>query len=145
MRAVMPWLEDSDAPACRAWAELEVLASRVYAELRDRGVISHKGEARSILDDYRRLRATQIILARELGMTTASRMAIRADGTRAAVDLATALANHRAGGSLTSAPDENIGSNGLTTHGSDARNSDQPEEHPSRALPLEEPTSKEGD
>ncbi len=31
MQIVVPWLEPSDYPTCRAWA-VEVLASRVYAE-----------------------------------------------------------------------------------------------------------------
>ena len=34
MRAAMPWLEDSDIPACRGWAELEILSTTKLAELR---------------------------------------------------------------------------------------------------------------
>ena len=92
MRAVMPWLEPSDAPAVRAWAELEYLAGHVYAALRGFGVLNREGEARRLLDDYRKLRQTQVVLARELGMTPAARMAIRANGTKAALDLAAAMA-----------------------------------------------------
>lgn len=93
MRAVMPWLEDSDLPVCRAWAELETLSSRVFAELREGGVINSNGDARRLLDDYRKLRQTQVTLSRELGMTPAARMAIKASGTRAPLDLAAAMAN----------------------------------------------------
>jgi hypothetical protein len=93
MRTVMLWLEESDLPTCRAWAELEVLSSRVYAELRDGGVINGEGEARRLLDDYRKLRQTQVTLSRELGMTPAARMAIKANGSRAPIDLAAALAS----------------------------------------------------
>ena len=92
MRVAMPWLEDSDLPVCRSWAELEVLGSRVYAELRNRGVIGAEGDARRLLNDYRTLRATQLAFARELGMTPAARMALKTSGTRAAFDLAAAMA-----------------------------------------------------
>jgi hypothetical protein len=47
MRGVMPWLEPSDT-------------NRVYAELRNSGVINGEGEARRLLDDYRKLRQTQV-------------------------------------------------------------------------------------
>jgi hypothetical protein len=84
MRAVMHWLEPSDFTTCRAWAELEILAGEVYAALRTMGVINAEGDARRLLDDYRKLRQTQAVYARELGMTPAARMAIKATGTRAA-------------------------------------------------------------
>ena len=92
VRAVMPWLEPSDFPTVRAWAELEILAGQVYAALRGFGVLNREGEARRLLDDYRKLRQTQVVLARELGMTPAARMAIKANGTKAALDLAAAMA-----------------------------------------------------
>jgi hypothetical protein len=94
MRAAMHWLEPSDLPTCRAWAELEFLAGQVYAVLRTLGVVNPKGEGRRLLDDYRKLRQTQAVYARELGMTPAARMAIKASGTRAALDLAGAMAKH---------------------------------------------------
>jgi hypothetical protein len=92
MSAVMPWLEPSDMPAARAWAELEYLAGQVYAALRAMGVLNKEGEGRRLLDDYRKLRQTQAVLARELGMTPAARIAIKANGTKAAVDLVAAMA-----------------------------------------------------
>jgi hypothetical protein len=92
VRAVLPWLEPSDFPAVRAWAELEYLAGQVYAALRVGSVINAKGEARRLLDDYRKLRQTQAMLSRELGMTPAARMALKASGTRAAFDLAAEMA-----------------------------------------------------
>jgi hypothetical protein len=88
MRAVMPWLEEADAPTCRTWAEL---ASRVYAALRDQGVLNPEGEARRLLDDYRKLRQTQAIFTRELGMTPAARQALKAN-SKATFDLAPAFA-----------------------------------------------------
>src|SRR5713226_8013436 len=92
MRGVMRWLEPSDMPACRAWAEMEYLAGQVYAVLRGAGVFNQKGEARRLLTDYRQLRQAQLGFARELGMTPAARMAIKATGTRAAFDLAAQMA-----------------------------------------------------
>ena len=92
MRMVMHWLEPSDFATCRAWAELEILAGQVYATLRAMGVVNGKGESRRLLDDYRKLRQTQAVFARELGMTPAARMALKASGTRAALDLPAMLA-----------------------------------------------------
>jgi phage terminase small subunit len=93
VRAVLPWLEPADGPAVRAWCELEYLCSQTYAALRAFGVVNPRGEARRLLDDYRKLRQTQIVLSRELGMTPAARMAIKASGGRAPLDLAAAMAN----------------------------------------------------
>ena len=75
---VMPWLEEVDYPHAYAWAELEFLALRVWAVLDEQGVINSKGDARRLLDDHRKLRATQNQLAAQLGMTPASRASIRA-------------------------------------------------------------------
>lgn len=49
MRTAMPWLEDSDLPACRAWSELEVLASRAYGELLDNGLVNEHGQPRNMI------------------------------------------------------------------------------------------------
>jgi hypothetical protein len=87
VRAVLPWLEPADWPTVRAWCELEYLAGQVYAALRTYGVVNPSGEARRLLDDYRRLRQVQLQYATALGMSPAARMAIRANGTRAAFDL----------------------------------------------------------
>src|ERR1039457_5541721 len=32
MRTEMPWIEPSDLPACRAWAELEILGACAFSE-----------------------------------------------------------------------------------------------------------------
>jgi hypothetical protein len=93
MRQVMPWLEPSDWPTCRAWAELEFLAGQVYAALRALGVLNKAGEARRLLDDYRRLRQAQLQYATALGMSPAARMTVKANGRRAPLDLVAAMAN----------------------------------------------------
>ena len=87
VRSVLPWLEPSDYPAVRAWCELEYLAGQVYAVLRAGSVVNAAGEGKRLLDDYRKLRLAQAIYSRELGMTPASRMALKATGTRTAFDL----------------------------------------------------------
>jgi hypothetical protein len=91
MQSVTPWLEEADVPACRGWAELEILSSTVFAELKRGGVLNKDGEERRLLNDYRGLRQTQLSYERELGMTPAARLAIKADGTRAALDLVAAM------------------------------------------------------
>jgi hypothetical protein len=92
LRGVMPWLEQSDLPACRAWAELEILSTTVFAELHRNGILNTEGEPRRLLGEFRQLRQAQLAFERELGMTPAARMAIKANGTRAAFDLAAAMA-----------------------------------------------------
>ena len=93
MRTAMPWLETSDLPACRAWAELEILGANAFSELLTMGLLNAKGEPRRLLTDYRQLRQVQLSYERELGMTPAARMTIKASGTKAALDLAAAMAN----------------------------------------------------
>jgi len=87
VRSVLTWLEPSDFPAVRAWAELEVLATQVFAVLRAGSVVNAAGEGKRLLNDYRQLRLAQAVFSRELGMTPASRMALKATGTRTAFDL----------------------------------------------------------
>jgi hypothetical protein len=92
MRAAMPWLEPSDLPACRAWAELEILGAHAFSELVGTGLLNAHGEPRRLLTDYRQLRQAQLSYERELGMTPAARMAMKASGTRAALDFVAAMA-----------------------------------------------------
>jgi hypothetical protein len=94
MFQLMPWLEPSDRSMARGFAELEIMCGQAYAVLRAMGIINAKGDGRRLLDDYRKLRQTQAVYARELGMSPASRMALKASGTRAALDLAGAMAKH---------------------------------------------------
>jgi hypothetical protein len=83
----MLWLEASDFPAMRARSEREYLSKQVCAALASMGVLNRQGEARRQLFEYRQLQATQVMLARELGLTPAARMAIKATGSHAALDL----------------------------------------------------------
>jgi hypothetical protein len=92
LRVVAPWIEASDIPIARRWCELEFLIARVYAELRTTGPVNGKGEGKRLVHDYRLLVQTQSMLASQLGLSPAARMTIKANGTRAALDLAAAMA-----------------------------------------------------
>jgi hypothetical protein len=83
MRAEMPWLAPADLPACRAWAELELLGARAFVELEANGVTNAAGEPRRLLGDFRAIRQAQLAFERELGMTPASRMALHVGDSRA--------------------------------------------------------------
>jgi hypothetical protein len=95
----MHWLEDSDLPASRGWAQMEILCTIAFADLRDRGILNRRGDPRRLLTDFRQLRMAQLAYERELGMTPAARMAIKASGTRAAFDLAAAMVRTKVEGS----------------------------------------------
>jgi hypothetical protein len=73
---------------------LEAVETRgqAYAALRTLGVLNRAGEARRLLNDYRLLRQTQAGLSAALGMTPLARVQLKATSTRAALDLAAAMA-----------------------------------------------------
>src|SRR2546422_7307111 len=73
LQVVMPWLATADEPACRAWAQLEVLATLAFAELRTNGLTTPRGEPRRMLDEYRKLRTAQLRYQHALGMTPQAR------------------------------------------------------------------------
>ena len=83
MHAAMPWLAAADLPACRAWAELEILGARAFAELEENGITNAAGEPRRLLGEFRQLRQAQLAFERDLGMTPSSRMTLRVGGARA--------------------------------------------------------------
>jgi hypothetical protein len=85
-RVALPWLEDADAPAVKAWAQLELLAQRAYDSLREGGILNAAGEPRSLLDVFQRLRKTALAFEKELGMTPKSRAEIRSGSRSLPVD-----------------------------------------------------------
>src|SRR5436309_8722112 len=94
MHAAMPWLAAADLPACRAWAELEILGARAFAELEENGITNAAGEPRRLLGEFRQLRQAQLAFERDLGMTPAARMSLRVGDSRArSTDILTALAD----------------------------------------------------
>jgi hypothetical protein len=88
VRKVVPWLTDADTPTIRAWCQLELLSDAAYKILRERGIINQAGEPRRLLTDFRQLKAIQLLHAEKLGLTPASRVAIKAGLDNSAFDLA---------------------------------------------------------
>jgi hypothetical protein len=90
MKQVMPWIDPADEPACRQWAQLEVLADMAHTILRKIGITSNGGEPRRLLTDFRQLRLAQLQFARELGLTPLSRSQLKLRTENSAFDLAAA-------------------------------------------------------
>lgn len=91
MRLAMPWVDDADLPAARAWAELEIIGSHVFADLITKGVTTASGDPRRLLSEFRMLRAAQLRYEEALGMTPAARMSLKVGASRSrALDAATA-------------------------------------------------------
>jgi hypothetical protein len=93
LRVIAPWIGESDVPLARRYCELEILASLVYAELRDHGILNRDKEARRLLNDYRMLAASQAILARELMISPAARRALKVHSKHATYDVVGAMAS----------------------------------------------------
>lgn len=72
LRKVCPWIGESDLPAARAWAQLNILSEIAYARLRDED-IGPGGEPRKLLAEFRALKAAELADSRELGLTPATR------------------------------------------------------------------------
>jgi hypothetical protein len=112
MRNVMPWLEESDIPSCRAWAQLEILADQAFSVLRAMGLVNGQGEPRRLLTDYRQIRTAQLGFGNALGMTPAARQALKTSRDGAAFDLAAAAlatpgdVDENAGAAIVAANDE---------------------------------------
>lgn len=81
MRTLMPWIDLSDIPCARAWAELEILGANIFAELIANGVTNSEGEPRRLLTELRQLRQLQLAYERDLGMTPAAKVSIKASST----------------------------------------------------------------
>jgi hypothetical protein len=52
--------EPADEPACRVWAELEILADRAFIILQTIGIIDRAGNPKRLLTDFRQLRQAQL-------------------------------------------------------------------------------------
>ena len=44
LRTVAPWIEGSDLPCARSWAELEILGAACFRELVEKGVLNSEGQ-----------------------------------------------------------------------------------------------------
>jgi phage terminase small subunit len=94
LRVVAPWIEPSDESTARAYCELEIMGAQIFAALSKMGdavVRTSKDgkdlEVRKLVDAHRTMKLAQLAYARELGLTPASRLMIKANGTLAAFDL----------------------------------------------------------
>ena len=98
MYQVMPWLQETDKPAVRSWAELELIGAMVFGQLATDGVTNGNGSKR-LLTDWRLLKLAQLAYERDLGMTPASRAALGLDVARGKYygDLATRVSRIRNG------------------------------------------------
>jgi phage terminase small subunit len=59
---------------------LELLATVIYARLRDEGLITESGEPKKLLGEYRSVRHSQLAIAKELGLTPAARRQLAESG-----------------------------------------------------------------
>ncbi len=73
---IAPWLTEADDPMARRFCELQVLVEQVYAFVRAGAVVNGVGEVKTAVDAHRRLTLAQVHIARELGLTPASRTAL---------------------------------------------------------------------
>lgn len=80
LQTIAPWLQESDLPVLRGFAELEYLARRVFALIREGGILTDKGDGKRLLDQYRSLRATQAQIAAALGLTPMARRELTSKG-----------------------------------------------------------------
>jgi phage terminase small subunit len=99
LRVVAPWIEPSDESTARAYCELEIMGAQIFAALSKMGdsvvrttTDGKDLDVRRLVDAHRQNKLAQLAFARELGLTPAARMAIKATGTHAAIDLAGQMA-----------------------------------------------------
>ncbi len=88
VRRLCPWLAASDGPTIRVWCEIEILATVLFGRLRDEGLLTPAGEPLKLLSEYRALRAAQLTVARELGLTPSARRALAGKGLDLAAEFA---------------------------------------------------------
>ncbi len=91
LRRICPWINDSDVPTCRAWAQLNLMADLCYARLKNEGFTTDSGEPKRLMAEYRALRSAELQYARELGLTPAARRQMAGLGEEG-TDLAAAFA-----------------------------------------------------
>jgi phage terminase small subunit len=94
LRVVAPWIEPSDESTARAYCELEIMGAQIFAALSKMGdavVRTSKDgkdlEVRKLVDSHRTMKLAQLAYARELGLTPAARMAIKATVAHTPFDL----------------------------------------------------------
>jgi hypothetical protein len=97
MRNALPYLTEADIPACRAWAEMELISVSLFAAIMSAGAVRDAdGDvfARRVVDDHRKVKLAQLAFERELGMTPMARAQLRATdrGNPGGMDLVAMMA-----------------------------------------------------
>jgi hypothetical protein len=86
-----------------------VLLSQVYAAIREKGAFKADGETRGLVDTHRRLTQTQSMLATQLGLTPAARIAMQANSRNVDVDIDAALGRMEKVKAVSTDPDDQDG------------------------------------
>jgi len=71
--AALPWLRESDKPAVRSWADLELTCAELAFWLSSLGLVNGQGEPRRLVTELRQFRAQKLQYETALGMTPLSR------------------------------------------------------------------------
>jgi len=101
MQKLMPWIEPSDMPAVRSWAELELIGACIFDEIMKRGLFTQArkgkpgGAVSQLIGELRNTRNAQLRFGVQLGMTPLARQMLRASGD-APDDLVAAFARDEA-------------------------------------------------
>ncbi|MBV8847377.1 MAG: hypothetical protein JO307_31595, partial [Bryobacterales bacterium] len=79
---VMPWIRGEHLPTLRKWCEMELIRLAAFSAITQDGILSVDRKtkdigARRLVDDYRKLAMSQMVIERELLMTPASRAQLR--------------------------------------------------------------------
>lgn len=90
LKQAAPWLQDSDLPLVRRWAELQTIISHVYAELKEHGFLDTERTPRPLIETYRRLVLAQTTIAAQLGLSPLARRQLALSSERD--DIASLLA-----------------------------------------------------
>lgn len=111
LRTIAPWLQDTDLPVLRGFAELEWLARRVFALLKEEGILSPKtNDVKKLVSEYRSLRSAQASIASQLGLTPMARRELTtklADGFDFAVEMTKVMDAEREAAETVKEPEKN--------------------------------------
>jgi hypothetical protein len=105
LRKVCPWLQQSDLPALRMYAELEIIGVQLFAALVDADgtfKVTSTGDdgqviAKRLIDDHRKNRLAANALANALGLTPLARRQIKSKAADDAVDIVGEMARAETG------------------------------------------------
>jgi hypothetical protein len=96
----MPWIRGEQLPTLRKWCEMELIRLAVFSAIREAGVLCLNQGARDVgtrrlVDDFRKLAMSQLVLERALLMTPAAKAQL-ADSKESPLDLVAMMARANA-------------------------------------------------